>query len=58
MQRLLICCAVGLALIFGAFASTTPAAAHKGWGWHHHHHHYNGKSCWWKHGKRHCRGWW
>ncbi|MGA7456777.1 MAG: hypothetical protein WBW51_05560 [Methyloceanibacter sp.] len=56
MQRLLICGAVGLALLFGAFASSTPASAHKGWGWHHHHHHH--KNCWWHHGKRHCRWWW
>jgi hypothetical protein len=57
MQRLLVCGAVGLALMFGAFAST-PASAHKGWGWRHHHHNYNGHTCWWKHGKRHCRWWW
>ncbi|MGZ8400191.1 MAG: hypothetical protein ACXWVI_02665 [Methyloceanibacter sp.] len=55
MQRLLICCAVGLALIFGAFAPT-PASAHKGW--RHHHHHYHGHTCWWKHGNRHCRWRW
>jgi hypothetical protein len=28
MQGLLICGAVGLALLFGAFVSTTPASAH------------------------------
>ena len=54
MQRLLICGAAGLALLFGAFASTTPASAHRGWGWHHHHHHHG---CWWYHGRRHCRWW-
>ena len=54
MQRFLICGAVGLALLLGAFATTTPASAHRGWGWHHHHHHHD---CWWHHGRRHCRWW-
>jgi hypothetical protein len=54
MQRLLICGAVGLALILAALAPT-PASAHKGW---RHHHHYNGHACVWKHGNRHCRWWW
>ena len=51
MQRILICGALGIALMIGAFSST-PASAHKGW---HHHHHYH---CGWGHGHRHCRWWW
>ena len=55
MQRLLICFAVGLGLLFGTLGPT-PASAYYhryGWGWNHHHHHH----CWWHHGHRHCRWW-
>jgi len=38
MQRFLICCAVGLGLLFGAFAST-PASAHYPYYHHRYHHH-------------------
>ena len=58
MQRLLICGAIGLAVLLGSF-TPTPVSAHKGWhghhhhhGWHHHHHRHH---CWWNFGKRHCR---
>ena len=37
MQRFLICCAVGLGLLFGAFAST-PASAY--YPYYHHRHYY------------------
>ena len=47
MQRLLICCAVGLALLFGAVAPT-PASAyyyrHHHYRYHHNHHYYNHRS--------------
>ncbi len=43
-MQLLICYAVGLGLLFGAFAAT-PASAD----YHHHHHH-----CWWHHGHHYC----
>ena len=47
MQRLLICCGVGLALLFGAVAPT-PASAYVYRGhhyrYHHNHHYYNHRS--------------
>jgi Spy/CpxP family protein refolding chaperone len=59
MQRLLICAAIGIAVMLGSF-TPTPVSAHKGWhghhhhGWHHRHHRHH---CWWNFGKRHCRWW-
>jgi hypothetical protein len=38
MQRLIVCCAVGLGLLFGAFGST-PASAYDHYYHHHRHHH-------------------
>jgi len=44
MQRFLMCCAVSLGLLFGAFAST-PASAYYGYhhhGYYHHRYHHHG----------------
>jgi hypothetical protein len=53
MQRLLICCAVGLGLLFGTFAPV-PASAHY-YHRHYYHHHHRHHHCWWHHHHRHCR---
>jgi hypothetical protein len=61
MQQFLISSAVGLSLLFGAFAPA-PASAyyyHHGYYhhhyYHHHYYHHRYRHCWWRHGYRHCR---
>ena len=50
MQRLLICFAVGLGLLFGSLAPTS-ASAHY---YHDHYYHHHSHHCWWHHGHRWC----
>lgn len=42
MQRFLICCAVGLGVLFGAFAPAPASAYYYRHGYHHHHYYHHG----------------